>query len=339
MPHPWTPKDLALPVGGVIFSAGCLGPPGHAFSSLVRTFTAYVLLWVVRHSCPQATTGGLPNWNILLMLVCWEWAQDFRTPRAPSRWRGPDSWGFLARPRSRQANQHGVGATSGKCSRPTTAVVLLAIPEMSIESLDESWISRSPLVVLNTVSRRVFSKSSLWNRKYVYAHLKYESGRNHVGWLTNVTWHLPDVAKQQTYHSHTCFMVSNVGLNWFASRGSGSGGGSITITIAITFTITITIAIAIMIYITIAISISITISISISIGISISISCISSISIESRGASPKVAAELITTSEDSVLLLLLLLLLVLLFLLLFAFVLLIVCVVWLVLFVLLTLLV
>ena len=54
-------------------------------------------------------------------------------------------------------------------------VFLLEIPEISIESLDESQISRWPLAVITAISRCFRSKSRPWNLKYT--NLKYENGR------------------------------------------------------------------------------------------------------------------------------------------------------------------
>ena len=54
-----------------------------------------------------------------------------------------------------------------------TAAFLLRIPDISIERLDESWISRQSPEVSNTSSRFRCSKSRPWLE---YEHLKYEHG-------------------------------------------------------------------------------------------------------------------------------------------------------------------
>ena len=55
------------------------------------------------------------------------------------------------------------------------AVLLLGMPEISIDSLDESEISRRFLEVSNTILGYTGSKSRLWNPKD--KHCKYKDGR------------------------------------------------------------------------------------------------------------------------------------------------------------------
>ena len=58
---------------------------------------------------------------------------------------------------------------------PSTAVVLLKIPELSVDSLNESYISRWSLDVLNTMLSLVLPKLRRWHLQCERPN--YENGR------------------------------------------------------------------------------------------------------------------------------------------------------------------
>ena len=60
----------------------------------------------------------------------------------------------------------------------TAVFFLLEIPQISVESLEESYISRWSLEVLSTILRFCCLKPRSWNLKY--EHLKYENGRSTI---------------------------------------------------------------------------------------------------------------------------------------------------------------
>ena len=73
----------------------------------------------------------------------------------------------------------------GSARRRGTAVFLLKIPEISIEGLDKSYISRWSPEVLITILRCFSPKSRPWNVKY--KHRNYENGGTHGGALISTT--------------------------------------------------------------------------------------------------------------------------------------------------------